>query len=204
MADIGTITGFFISVWLKFFFLLTPFFALTVFLAMTKDYNPARRKKTAIKTTLAVEITCLFLFFFGNFAFKIFGITLDSFRIGAGCLLFLTAINLIKDSGTTVENHGEKEISVVPMAIPFIVGPGTTGALLVMGADLTPVMQVTGCAALTLAIACIGVMLFMSSGIHKVIGRQGLEVLSKVSGLVIASLAAQIVFTGIKNFLNIQ
>jgi len=204
MTDTGTITGFFISVWLKFFFLLTPFVAVTVFLAMTKDYDPARRKKSAIKTTVAVGMTCLFLFFFGNMVFRIFGITLDAFRIGAGTLLFLSAISMIKDSGAQIENSGEKDISVVPMAIPFIVGPGTTGALLVMGADLTPAKQLAGSGALILAAACVGVMLFMSNGIHKVIGRQGLDVLSKVSGLILASLAAQIIFTGIKNFLNIK
>lgn len=204
MGDNGSITAFFISVWLKFFFLLTPFVAVTIFLAMTKDYTSAKRRKTAVKTTIAIEATCLFLFFFGNTAFQIFGITLDAFRIGAGALLFLSAISMIKDSGAQIENSGEKDISVVPMAIPFIVGPGTTGALLVMGAALTPLQKFAGCMALTLAIICVGAMLFMASWIHKIIGRQGLDVMSKVSGLVLASLAAQIIFMGIKNFLNIK
>lgn len=197
---------FFVSIWLKFFFLLTPFFALTVFIAMTKDLTLAEKRATALKTTAAVTIICLFLYFFGNMLFRLFGITLDAFRIGAGAVLFLNAIGLINGTSTPAsegKGGGKGGISVVPMAIPFIVGPGTTGALLVMGAETTEISRhVAGSAALCVAIACVGGFLFLSTLIEKITGRDGLNVLSKVSGLILASLAAQIIFTGIRNFLE--
>ncbi len=197
--------AFFISVWLKFFFLLTPFFAITIFLVMTKDMTGGKRRITAIKTTCAMIVICLFLYYFGNFIFKVFGITLDAFRIGAGSILFLTSIKLTTGSGKLSVSKEDKEdgdISVTPMAIPFIVGPGTIGALLVMGTEpREPLLHIVGFFALVLAIACVGVLLYLAVFVEKIIGKSGLNILSKISGLILAALAAQIIFTGIKNFL---
>ncbi len=83
----------FISTFLKIFFLMTPFFVLTMFLTMTQDATIRQRKALAVKVTISVTIISLILLFFGKYIFSIFGITLDAFRIGAGALLFLTAVS---------------------------------------------------------------------------------------------------------------
>jgi multiple antibiotic resistance protein len=75
---------FFISTFLKLFFLMTPFFVLTMFLTMTKDATKEERKALALKVTMSVTIASLVLLFFGKHIFTLFGITLDAFRIGAG------------------------------------------------------------------------------------------------------------------------
>jgi len=196
----------FIATFLKMFFIMTPFFVLSVFLTVTHDATSEQRKALAIKVTLSVIIMSLILVFFGQHIFNIFGITLDAFRIGAGALLFLSAVDLIKgnkDSGKV----GSKDISqlaVVPLAIPVTIGPGTIGILLVMGAtfDNTSSM-VMGSLALVSAVLVIGLMLYSSSIIEKIIGKQGLLVISKITGLFLAALSAQIIFTGIKNFLGL-
>jgi multiple antibiotic resistance protein len=194
----------FVSVWLKFFFLLTPFFAVTIFLVMTKEMENSKRHFTALKTTAATVVICLFLYYFGNFLFKVFGITLDAFRIGAGSILFLTSISLVRESASPKNLDSKGDISVVPMAIPFIVGPGTIGALLVMGAETRAAKEhIIGCAALVGAIICVGTLLYLAVYVEKVIGKNGLNILSKISGLILSALAAQIIFTGIKNFLGL-
>ena len=197
---------YFVSIWLKFFFLLTPFFAVTVFLVMTQNMTIAQRRFTALKTTGAMVTICLLLYYFGNMIFQIFGITLDAFRIGAGSILFLTSTGLVMGNSNKakLEVDDESDISVVPMAIPFIVGPGTIGALLVMGAETTVTWKyIVGSSALVLAIAVTGLLLYVAVFIEKLIGKQGLNVMSKISGLILAALAAQIIFTGIKSFLNL-
>ena len=127
---------FFFSTFLKIFFLMTPFFVLSMFLTMTKDATLKERKALAIKVTISVIIASFILLFFGKHIFTIFGITLDAFRIGAGALLFLTAIDLVrgKEHESNVEDKDISQLAVVPLAIPMIIGPGTTGILLVMGA----------------------------------------------------------------------
>lgn len=197
----------FISTFLKMFFIMTPFFVLSVFLTVTSDATNHERKVLAIKVTISVIIMSLVLLFFGKHIFSIFGITLDAFRIGAGALLFLTAVDLVKGSKETAKNSEDKalnDLAVVPLAIPVTIGPGTIGILLVMGASFeTTSSLIVGSFALICAVLVIGLMLYMSSIIEKLVGKQGLLVISKITGLFLAALSAQIVFTGVKNFLGL-
>jgi multiple antibiotic resistance protein len=196
----------FIATFLKMFFIMTPFFVLSVFLTVANDATAKERKALAIKVTISVIIMSLILLFFGKHIFAVFGITLDAFRIGAGALLFLSAVDLIKgnkDSGK-VGNKDISQLAVVPLAIPVTIGPGTIGILLVMGATFNDTSSmVMGSLALICAVLVIGIMLYSSSIIEKIIGKQGLLVISKITGLFLSALAAQIVFTGIKNFLGL-
>ena len=86
----------FISTYIRLFFLLTPFFVLSVFLSLTRDIPPARRRTVAAWLTFDVILIGLVLYFLGNAIFSVFGITLDAFRVGAGALLFLSAVDLVR------------------------------------------------------------------------------------------------------------
>ncbi len=197
--------SFVFSVFIKFFFIMTPFFVATVFLSMTKGIEESDKKRLAVKVTFAIALACLIVLFFGKYIFDLFGITLDAFRIGAGALLFLTAVDLVqKDIHSEPTCKGDiAKHAVVPLAIPITVGPGTVGALMVMGAEMQNVVDLgLGSLALLCAIVSIGSILYLSSHIERVIGTSGLIILSKVTGLILSALAAQIIFTGIKHFLN--
>ena len=196
----------FISTFLKMFFIMTPFFFFFVFLTLTQDATPKEKKALAIKVTVSVIIASLILLFFGKHIFSVFGITLDAFRIGAGALLFLTAVELVKGSKDDAK-ASDKDISqlaVVPLAIPVTIGPGTIGILLVMGATFeSKASLIMGSLALVSAVVVIGLMLYTSTLFERLIGKQGLLVISKITGLFLAALSAQIVFTGIKGFLEL-
>lgn len=196
--------AFFISVFIKFFFIMTPFFVLSMFLSMTKDLEDSHRKKIAIKVTLSVIIACMIILHFGKYIFDLFGITLDAFRIGAGALLFLTAVDLIKKDvnekiscPTDISKH-----TVVPLAIPITVGPGTIGTLMVMGAEMKDITSLSiGSFALICSILSVGLLLYIAGTMKRVVGDTGLIVLMKITGLIVSALSAQLIFTGIKNFL---
>ena len=196
----------FIATFLKMFFIMTPFFVLSVFLTVTNEATPKEKQTLALKVTLSIIILSLVLLFFGKHIFKVFGITLDAFRIGAGALLFLTAVDLIRGSkdGQKVDASNIHDLAVVPLAIPVTIGPGAIGILLVMGAGFkSATHHLIGSLALVCAVVLVGVMLYFSHSINKVIGKQGLLVVSKITGLFLAALSAQIIFTGIKNFLSL-
>lgn len=191
----------FVNVWLKFFFIFTPFFALSMFLSMTGDYTEGRRRKLAIRISVAVAALCIGLLFLGNQIFALFGITLNAFRIGVGTLLFLSAVSLVQGRKSPADNDQEADIAVVPLAMPVIVGPATTGTLLVMGAGLGNVTEkVVGCLALLFAVACVGVMLLLGTAIERGVGHRGLNILSKLTGIILAALAAQMIMDGILGF----
>lgn len=195
---------FFVNTFIKFFFLLTPFFALTMFLTMTDGMNNSSRKKLAVKITVSVYIACLILFLFGSEIFSIFGITIDAFRIGTGSLLFITAVGLVHSKAAQSAAYSfEDDIAVVPLAIPVIVGPATIGAILVMGVEIeTFKLKVIGLSALFTAIFFVGTMLYLASYLEHVLKKKGLIIISKITGLILSALAAQLVFTGIKNFMK--
>jgi multiple antibiotic resistance protein len=194
--------GFLFSVWMKFFFLFTPFFALSIFLSFTKAYTEVQRHRLAIQVSCAVAVLCLALFFFGNLVFTLLGITLDAFRVGAGALLFLSAVKLLGAAEPLLAPDQQDDIAVVPLAMPVVVGPATVGTLLVLGAEMPSAGQRTlGCIALVLAVVSLGLILLLGSTIERALGRRGLAILSKLTGLVLAALAAQMVLTGVHHFL---
>lgn len=194
--------SFFVSVWIKFFFLFTPFFALSMFLSMTKGYEDAARRRLALQISGAVGILCFALFFFGNAVFTVFGITLDAFRVGAGVLLFLSAVGLAQGKATASSSNEDEDIAVVPLAMPIIVGPATIGTLLVLGAEIANAKErVIGCLALVLAVVSVGAILLLGASIERALGKRGINILSKITGLVLAALAAQMILTGVQHFL---
>lgn len=197
----------FISVWLKFFFLLTPFFVLSVFLTYTAELTGQERRNMAIRVTVAVMIIVCVLLFFGSFLFEILGITLDAFRIGAGTLLLLSGINLAREgsrqSSQQTNFEDMKIAAVVPLAIPVTIGPATTGTLLVMGVDMKESgIHFPSIIGVLLAVLTIGLMLFLSAKVERLLGKLGITILSRLTGLVLTALAAQILFDGINGLLS--
>lgn len=195
-----------ISSWIKFSFLFAPFFVVSMFLSLTKGESAAVKRSTANRAVLSAACISLILFFFGMPLFELLGITLDSFRIGAGTLLFLSAISLVKDgvrSHADVPNEVRDDVAVVPLAIPTIIGPATIGAILVFGAELEGVELAYGIGGMMLALLGLLVLLHLSARLERVLGQTGLNILSKITGLILAAMASQIIFTGIKSFLSL-
>lgn len=190
----------FITIWIKFFFLFTPFFGLTMFLSMTPNYSEKQRRRLALSVIGGVCIFCFALYFFGNFVFALLGITVDGFRAGAGLLLLLSAISLTQSKTSGDIPNLQEDIAFVPLAMPIIVGPGTIGTLLVLGSEMSdPIQKGIGCLALLTAILCLGIILFLGSSIERILGRKGLNILSKITGLILAAMAAQMILTGACN-----
>lgn len=194
----------FLSLWIKLFFVLTPFFGLTMFLALTEDYDEPRRKRLAITVSAAVAVISLILLFCGKQIFFIFGITLDAFRVGSSVLLLISAIGLVHGKPAAANTAPGGDFTVVPLAIPIIVGPATMGTLLVLGAELNTVSaKIQGCGALLLAILTLAAVLLAGSMIQRILGTRGIAILSRLTGLILSALAAQIFMTGVQGFLGI-
>ena len=198
--------GLFVNIWIKFFFLTTPFFALSMFLSLTKGAIPSERRKLALQITGTVAAFAVGMFFFGTLVFKLFGITLDAFRVGGGALLFVSAVQLLQPQPqpTPSASSQDDDIVVVPMSMPIILGPATIGALMVFGADLSGSTEKTiGCFALLTAIASLGIILLLAASIERFMKTKQLRILSKITGLILAAIAAQMILTGVKNCIQL-
>lgn len=176
-----------------------------MFLSMTQNDSEAQRRKLAFQVTGGVFIFCFALYYFGNVVFTLLGITVDAFRVGAGALLFLSAVSLIQARDSKETSRPDEDIAFVPLAMPIVVGPATIGTLLVLGAEITnPVQKTAGCVALLMASLSLGVILLLGSYINRIIGAKGLNILSKITGLILAAMAAQMILTGVANTLHIS
>ena len=196
---------FMLAVWMKIFFLFTPFFALSMYLSLTHGYTAGQRHRLLLQIAFALSVVCLVLFFFGNVLFAVFGMTVDAFRAGAGGLLFLSAVGMVQRTPQQQLAQGDNEdIAVVPLAVPVIAGPATIGALLVLGAEAhATAEQVAGCAALLLAIVAVVGVLLAGTYIERILGKRGINILSRLTGLVLAALAAQMLLLGVRNSLGL-
>ncbi len=193
-----------ISTSIKLFALMTPPAVLSAFLSATRSYEPPRKRLTALRTSGAVFVIGVVLYLLGEQLFSVFGFTLDAFRIGAGALLFLTAVSLMNETASRPYFSPEDEdISVVPLAIPLCMGPASIGTVMVWGATAqTFTAKLTGVFSLLFASAGIFVLLRFADTAERVLKRTGIAVLSKLTGLLLAAIAAQVVFTGIRSFMR--
>lgn len=207
---------FFLSKFITFLVLMTPFFVLSMFIAMTIGWAPADKRKLAVKVGIALFIMSQILLFCGNLIFDALGITLDSFRIGGGAMLFLSAVGLVNSNVLDKKGHEEQninttreifKIAVVPLAIPITIGPATIAVLLIQSAEyaeLATMEQLTLPFAIAAAVAALTLILFVSTWIEEKLGHNMIIVMSKLTGLILAAMASQMIFTGIKGFWTVM
>lgn len=195
-----------VAVVIKLFLLLTPFFILSVFVTTCANMDTKSQKKLAVRVGIAVTVATLVIYLFGAVIFKYLGISLDAFRIGAGLVLMLSGIDMVRNSSTPkARDLGEhsSDPAVVPLAIPTTVGPGTIGTLLVMGQGAfdNPLNCLFEIIAITIASTLVGIMLYYGRHLQNMLKTKGLDILSKLTGMYIVALAAQIIFTGAGNMI---
>lgn len=196
--------GLFLDIFTKVFFILSPFFSVSMFLLLSGDMDRRTRSYCALRTSVAILVICFVVYFFGNLIFKVLGITVPAFQVGAGTLLFLTAINMVSGKRSEIGPDRESDFAVVPLAIPMIVGPGTIGTVLVLGMEIGDAREkVIAAAAILLAVLMISLFLFLAVPIGRLLGQKGLQMMMKLTGLILTAIAAQIIFTGVRTFLNI-
>ncbi len=198
---------FFFNTYIQMCFLLTPFFGVSMFLEMSSGLSHKDRRWAAVRCASAILVFIFVFFFFGRPLFTMLGITLPAFQIGAGSTLFITSIMMVlgmnrRAAPSDSAAHTKDDFAVVPLALPMIVGPGTIGALMVWGTEITGWgARSQASAALFFAGVTMLGFLLLAEWIEKLLGRQLLLILTKITALILTALASQIIFTGVKHFL---
>ena len=191
-----------------FFATVGPADVAALFAALTATNTPAERRAIALKGTLLATGILLFFAFFGEAVLASFGISLAALRTAGGILLLLIAIDMVfarPSGGTTtteeenVEAAARQDISVFPLATPLIAGPGAMGAAILLVADAQGdrVMVAIVVAVLIGVLALTYVLMLVATQVQRVLGVTGLQVISRVLGILLAALAVQFIFDGI-------
>ncbi len=197
-----------ISTFVTLFVVLDPPGMAPIFAALTERETDSYRRKLALRGTLLAGIILIGFAFVGEWVFRMLGVTIDSFRIAGGLLLFMVAVDMLFAHQTplrrttpteTEEAIQRHDISVFPLAIPLIAGPGamTTVVLLMQQTKDDYLGQGIVLAVLILVLALVLFALFLTTRIVRLVGFTGTNVITRVLGVILGALAVQYVMDGI-------
>jgi multiple antibiotic resistance protein len=197
-----------IYAFVTFFVVLDPLGMGPIFIALTRGESREYRRQMAIRGTLIAAIILLAFAFAGDLLLRMLGVSIAAFRIAGGVLLFLISFDMLFAHATpirrttareTEEAESKHDISVFPLAIPLIAGPGgLTSVILLMGrtqGDVVLDALVLGTMALVLIIML--VVLLAADQFVRWLGETGTNVISRVLGIILAALAVQFVIDGV-------
>jgi len=192
-----------------FFATVGPPDVAVVFAALTARNTSAERRQLAVKATLVASAILLFFAFLGEPLLTYLGISLAAMRTAGGILLLLIAIDMVfaRTSGgvsTTADEEaeaaGRDDITVFPLATPLIAGPGAIGAAILLVADAhgDPARVALVAGALVAVLVLTFVLMLAAAQVQRLLGITGVHVVSRVLGILLAALAVQFVFDGVK------
>lgn len=189
----------------SFFTLINPLSTMPVFMTMTAELSVKERNYTARKATIVALVTIVFFALSGQLLFNFFGISVNSFRIVGGVIFFIMGMDMlqarigqvkIKDSEVKAYVN---DISVTPLAIPMICGPGAITNSIVMMEDASTITRKIVLFGTILLVLYITYLVFYSSSrIIKILGQTGINVMMRLMGLIVMVIAVEFFFSGLK------
>ena len=198
----------FISALVTFFVVIDPPGCAPIFASLTAGTPTAHRRAMAFRSTFVASFILILFGAFGEKFLGAMGISLDAFRIAGGIMLFMIAIEMVFEKRTerrenraedVMANPAHEDISIFPMAIPMIAGPGSIASVMLMSARSTGIEQsLTVFAALATVLLITLLSLLAAGPLMKALGYKVEAMITRVLGVVLAALAAQFVIDGIK------
>jgi multiple antibiotic resistance protein len=209
-AVLGQILSFSFSTVTTLLLVVDALAAVPLFLSMTEADPAEHQQRTAFRAALAAGIVLTSFAAIGGLIFRVLGISLGAFRIAGGVLLFLLAIDMLRAQRSRQRTSPEEEaegvdrpdVSIFPLAIPMLAGPGAISTVMVLVSRAERGWQyivVFGAIVLT-ALVSYG-LLRGAVRVERRLGRTGMNVLQRVMGLILAATAVQFVVEGVSNVL---
>jgi multiple antibiotic resistance protein len=197
----------FVSAFVTFFVVIDPPGCAPIFAGLTNGVSAVHRRAMAVRAVLVASAILLGFALFGEPLLKALGISLNAFRIAGGIMLFLIALEMVFEKRTERrEDRAEKiraeeptDISIFPMAMPMIAGPGSIASVMLLMSQsngLTASAVVLAAMASILALTLLA--LLIAGPIMRIVGARIEAVVSRLLGVLLAALAAQFVIDGLR------
>lgn len=193
----------FLNAFTGFFVIIDPIGAALVFHSLVPEDDLRHRRVMAVKSIL---ISLGLLIIFGNYGEPLLdqlGININSLRIAGGLLLFYTAFGMITEDVEYKSTSEKKDISVFPMTIPLLAGPGALTLSILLFSNSSTVSADLSVATAILSVCLLTFILMLTSKyLKKIIGRTGDEILRRFLGVILAALSIQFIYDGINNIVK--
>lgn len=205
-------TDAFIPALVTFFVIIDPIGLAPMFASLTEGTDAAHRRRMALRSVAISAIIITGFAYGGSFLLGALGITLDAFRAAGGLLLFLIALDMVFEKRTERrekrndqirENRDDSptDVSVFPLAIPLMAGPGAIATIMLYmksaGDDMVAQLTVLGAAGINLLV-CLAIFLAVGP-LLRVLGETVAQTIGRILGVILAALAVQLIFDAISN-----
>lgn len=205
----------FISVFAALFSVLNPLGTVPVFVGLTKDDTKHDRDKISLWTSVNVCIILLISFFAGKYVLNFFGISINSLRVAGGLIIATSGFALL--TGSFTKHKGMKrasvqadlqtrsEVSLTPLAIPMLAGPGSISLLITYNQTFKTEQQhlLSVCAIVAVCLV-IYLILRTSHFIVKALGASGINAISRIIGFIVIAIGVEYVSSAVQEILKIK
>jgi len=199
----------YVATFIFFFAVIDPIGTIPVFIAVTSQYDDQTKRAIAVKATLAAGVILLFFLVAGEVILAAMAIPLPAFQIAGGIVLFLFALSMIFGESKPEQEVklavSSSETAIFPLAVPSIAGPGAMLAAVLMTENAhNSLIEQAQTAGMMLAVLVIVLVLLLgASWVHRLIGSSGASIVSRVMGLILASVATTNVLAGITEYFSL-
>jgi multiple antibiotic resistance protein len=185
---------------------VNPFGAVPMFFTLTSNFPPADRGRTALKTAAYVIAILVVFLFFGRFVLIFFGISLSVLKIAGGLIVANTAWGMVTgDSRITAAESNEastkEDISLTPMAMPMLSGPGSIGVVMGLAASADSMITYVG---MVIGIVALGIVVYLflllGGPMVKRLGPGAAGAINRIFGFLLLAIAVQLVWDGAADF----
>ncbi len=194
------------ATFLALFPIVDPFGGVPIFFTMTSSWSPKDRRGTALKTGIWVFVILVTFLFFGRFVLHFFGISLPVLKIAGGLIVANTAWGMVTSHARiTPEENDEaldkEDISLTPLAMPLMSGPGAIGVVMALAANVDSAASYMGMVIGIAAIALTVFLFFWLGGpLVRRLGPNAVGAINKIFGFLILAIAVQLVWDGVADF----
>jgi multiple antibiotic resistance protein len=194
------------ATFLALFPIVNPLGGVPMFFSLTADYTTEERRRTALKIGIDVIVILVVFMLFGRFVLNFFGISLPVLKIAGGLIVANTAWGMVTGSSRiTMEESSEAktkaDISLTPMAMPMLSGPGSIGVVMGLAAHADRFLSYLG---MVIGIAALGLTcyLFLCLGgpFVKRLGPSAIGAINRIFGFLILAIAVQLIWDGVADF----
>ncbi len=196
------------ATFLALFPIVDPFGGIPIFYSLTSSWPPKERRRTALKTALYVFAILVVFLFFGRFVLHFFGISLPVLKIAGGLIVANTAWGMVTSTArmTTAETDEastKEDISLTPLAMPLLSGPGAIGVVMALAAHVDNRLAYLGMV-IGIAGVAVSVLLFLLMGgpLVRRLGPSAVGAINRIFGFLILAIAVQLVWDGVADFGN--
>jgi len=201
---------YYIKIFIAIIVLVNPIEGIPLFLTRTNHFTREQKIAIAKKTSIAVFIVLIVSLFLGRYLLELFGIGIPAFTFAGGIIIFLISLDMVL--GKT--SFGDKsipndptpdtsDVAVVPLAIPLLAGPGAISAVILYGSKSLGLWEDVVLAVIVLFVGiAVWLSLNAATKMEKALNETGIKVMTKISGLLVAAIAVQLIFSGLEQLIN--